>query len=135
MDCHDIYSPRVSTTSSLEWKVSCGETLDDKSRRKDRKAVKEVTTADEVKTDINILTGTVAGKELPFILDYGAWITMMPSGMVGKAYYTGQVILVKNANGGTTETELARVTIVIGGQVRKELVTLAKGDVNGGNGM
>ena len=39
---------------------------------------------------------------------------MMQSGMVGKAYYTGQVILVKNANGGTTETELARVTIEIG---------------------
>ena len=98
--------------------------LDDKSRRKDGKAVKGVTTADEVKKDINILTGTVAGKELPFILDSGARITMMPSEMVGKAYYTGQVTLVKDANGGTTERELARVTIEIGGQVRKELVAL-----------
>ena len=60
---------------------------------------------------------------------------MMLSEMVGKVYYTGQVTLVKDANGGTTERELARVTIEIGGQVRKELVALAKGDVNGGKGL
>ena len=56
----------------------------------------------------------------------------MPSEMVGKAYYTGQVTLVKDANGGTTERELASITIEIGGQVRKELVALANGDVDGG---
>ena len=109
--------------------------LDDNSRRKDWKAVKGVTTDYEVKKDINILTGTIAGKELPFILDSGARITMMPSEMVGEAYYTGQVTLVKDANGGTTERELARVTFEIGGQVRKELVALAKRDVNGGKGL
>ena len=59
----------------------------------------------------------------------------MPSEMVGKAYYTGQVTLVKDANGGTTERELASITIEIGGQVRKELVALAKGDVDGGKGL
>ena len=124
---HKVFSCSNRSVSKKE--------LDDKSRRKDGKAVKGVTTADEVKKDINILTGTVAGKELPFILDSGARITMMPSEMVGEAYYTGQVTLVKDANGGTTERELARVTIEIGGQVRKELVALAKGDVNGEKGL
>ena len=36
---------------------------------------------------------------------------------------------------GTTERELARVTIEIGGQARKELVALAKEDVNCGKGL
>ena len=57
-------------------------------------------------------------------MDSGAQNTMVP-----------EVTLVKDADGGITERDLARVAIEIGGQVRDKLVALAKGDVNGRNGL
>ena len=57
-------------------------------------------------------------------LDSGARIPMVP-----------EVTLVKDADGGITERDLARVVIEIGSQVRDKLVALAKGDVNGRNGL
>ena len=58
-------------------------------------------------------------------MDSGAWITMMP-----------KVTLVKDAYGGATiERDMARISLEIGGQVRNELVALAKGEVNGRKGL
>ena len=83
----------------------------------------------------NVLNGRVGDHFLPFVLDSGAHITVVPAEVVDEELISNETILIRDANGGLQKRRTAEVLLTIGSQHMTQKVAVAPGESLGGKGL
>jgi len=98
---------------------------EDKSGKPEKKSYKNNRISIPDLQDCNILPGKIGDYEVPFLLDSGAQISVVPIEFVPEAAKTGETVKVKGFGGEAVSREVAKVKIHLGSKILDERVVLA----------
>ena len=72
----------------------------------------------------NVLNRRIGDHFLPFVLDYGAHITVVPAEVVDEEMVSNETILIREANGRLHKHRMAEVLLTIGSQHITQMVVV-----------